>query len=340
MVKKIPATTPEEWLLCNEFNRNMRDEFLENSTELSPKSLASYRSNLTIWFNWVRKNCGNKKQTEIKSRDYLKFQNWLVNLNHSSADISNKRSAISSLNNYILVYFEDEFPTFRNFISKAIKKPEPRLVNEKDPPTIAEMQMLCETLESSNVKDKYMKIAWLKFSWETGCRRAESVQLLKSIADSAPVSKMVKVKDEDGNVSEQEATYYVSHNIRCKGRGKTGKIRRFKFSDYAMDAIKKWLEVRGDDNCEFVFVVKTGKEVRQISPESFNQWCSGLFTKILGRRIHPHAIREARATSIVIEEGKSAESAQRLLGHESVETTRKHYIICDIEDDESDELFV
>jgi integrase len=338
-MKKIPPITEEEWLLCNEFNRNMRDEFIENSTELSPQSLAAYHSNLQIWFNWVRKNCGNKPQTEIKSRDYLKFQNWLVNMEHSSADIANKRSAISSLNNYILVYYEDDYPTFRNFINKGVKKPEAHLVNEKFPPTIAEMEMMCETLEKSNIKDKYMKICWLKFSFETGSRRAESLQLLKSIENASPVKKTVKVKDENGNQVEKEATYYVTHNIRCKGRGKTGKVRKFKFSDYAMDAIKKWIEVRGDDNCEFVFVVKTENEVRQIAPETFNQWCASTFTKILGRRVHPHCIREARATAIVVEEGKSAEAAQKLLGHESVETTRKHYIICDTQDDEADELF-
>lgn len=338
-MKKIPPITEEEWMLCNEFNRNLRDEFIENSIELSPKSLDSYRSNLQIWFNWIRKNCDNKKQIEIKSRDYLKFQNWLVNLGHSSADISNKRSAISSLNNYLLVYYEDEYKTFRNFISKAVKKPEPKLVNEKNPPTIAEMQTLCDALENSNIKDKYMKIAWLKFSWETGCRRAESLQLLKSVINQQPITKTVKVKDEKGNVAEKEATYYMTHSIRCKGRGKTGKVRKFKFSDYAMDALKKWLEVRGEDECEFMFVVTSDHAIHQISPETFNQWCSGPFSKILGRRLHPHALRESRATSIVIEEGKSAEAAQRLLGHESVETTRKHYIICDAQEDEADELF-
>lgn len=338
-MKKIPPITEEEWLLCNEFNRNLRDEFIENSTELSQKSLDSYRSNLTIWFNWVRKNCGNKKQIEIKSRDYLKFQNWLLNMEHSSADISNKRSAISSLNNYLLVYYEEEYPTFRNFISKAIKKPEPKLVNEKNPPTIAEMQTLCETLENSNIKDKYMKIAWLKFSWETGCRRAESLQLLKTVVNQEAITRIIKVKDDDGNIVEKEATYYVTHSIRCKGRGKTGKVRKFKFSDYAMDAIKKWLEVRGEDECEFVFASVGKNGAHQLSAETLNQWCAGAFSKILKKRVHPHCLRESRATSIVIEEGKSVESAARLLGHASSETTKKHYIICDSEEDESDELF-
>lgn len=338
-MKKIPPITEEEWSLCNEFNRNLRDEFIENSTELSPKSLDSYKSNLSIWFGWLRKYCDNKKQVDVKSRDYLKFQNWLVNMDHSSADISNKRSAISSLNNYIVLYYEDLFPTFKNFINKAVKKPEPKLVNEKNPPTIAEMQMLCETLENGNYKDKYMKICWLKFCWETGCRRAESALLLKSIVDAKPVTKTVKVKDDEGIVVEKEATFYVSHPIRCKGKGKTGKVRRLKFSDYSMDAIKKWLEIRGEDECEYVFVIKTNKEVRKIALETFNQWSAKEFTKILGKRYHPHASREGRATSIVVEEGKSVESAARLLGHASSETTKKHYIICDAQEDEADELF-
>lgn len=77
------------------------EEFLDNSTELSPKSLKSYKSNLMIWFNWVRENLDNKKHIDIKSREYLRYQNWLVKLEHSSSDISNKRSAISTLNNYI-----------------------------------------------------------------------------------------------------------------------------------------------------------------------------------------------------------------------------------------------
>jgi len=243
------------------------------------------------------------------------------------------------LNNYIMVYYEDMYPTFRNFISKAIKKPEPRLVYEKKPPTIAEMQMLCDALENSNVKDKYMKIAWLRFSWEVGCRRAESRQLLKSVVESPLITKTIKVKDEHGNVMEKEASYYLTHSIRCKGKGKTGKVRKFKFTDYSMDAIKKWLEVRGEDECPFVFVIKDANGTRQLAAETLNQWSSGVITKLLGRRFHPHATREGRSTAIVVEEGKSVEVAQKLLGHASSETTRKHYVIVDAEEDESDELF-
>ena len=39
-------------------------------------------------------------------------------------------------------------------------------------------------------------------------------------------------------------------------------------------------------------------------------------------------------------EHKSAEVAQKLLGHNDVSTTKNHYIIKKDEDDESDEAFI
>jgi integrase len=310
------------------------EEFLDNSTELSPKSLKSYKSNLMIWFNWVRENLDNKKHIDIKSREYLRYQNWLVKLEHSSSDISNKRSAISTLNNYIMIYYEDLYPSFRNFINKGIKKPEKAFVHEKIPPTKAEMAMMVEKLEE---QEQWQKIAYLKFTFETGCRREESRQILKSLVEAEPIVKNKKVKNEDGTEEEKEIKYYLTPKIRCKGKGRTGKIRRLKFSDYSMNALKKWIEVRGEDECEYMFVTKYGGKIKQVGETTFNQWATNTFAKLLGRRFHPHILREGRATSIVVEEGKPIEAAQKLLGHNSSETT-KIYVISE-DDDDDDELF-
>lgn len=107
-----------------------------------------------------------------------------------------------------------------------------------------------------------------------------------------------------------------------------------------MSWLKKWLEVRGKDDCPYMFVVKTKDgQARQVGEGIFNDWCSGLFTKIVGRRCHPHLFRESRATNLVVYEHKSAEVAQKLLGHNDVSTTKNHYIIKNGEDDESDEAF-
>jgi integrase len=337
-MERLDPITEEQWKSCNEFNRELRDNFINDSTELSDKTLKSYYSNLTIWFNWVREHLDNKRQVDIKPREFLRYQNWLLNKEHSSSDITNKRAAISSLNNYIVVYYSDEYPTFHNFINKSIKKPEKAFVHDKVPPTREEMGIMIDTLEKSDYKYKKQYIAYLKFTFETGCRRAETRQIMRDIVDTPLTVKTVKTKDENGVEIEKEAKYYLTPKIRCKGHGKTGKIRQLKFSDYSMDAFKEWLAERNDD-CPYMFVSNYEKETKQVSEGTFNRWANKIFTPILGRRFHPHCLREAAATDIVLCQGKSIETAKALLGHESSETTRIY--ICGIdEESESDELFI
>lgn len=339
-MKRIPPVTDEEWLKVNEFNRFIYEDFFSNNIELSTRSIESYKSNLKIWFRWVMDNLNNKPQTEIKGIDFKRFQNWLVSLGHSSADVSNKRAAISTLNNYIMVYYESDYPTFKNFINSSIKKPEKSFTHEKIPPTKAEMQLILDTLElSDDIKDKYQKIAYLKFCWDTGCRREEVRNLQKDVIDSEPIIKKKMIKLEDGTEEEKEVKYYLTHKIRCKGKGATGKVRRLKFSEDTLNAIKRWLDERGDDDCPYVFVTKWNKDIKQIDATTFNKWCKEIFSPIIGRRFHPHILREGRATSIVVEEGKDIEAARALLGHESSATTQI-YVIREDEDSDSDELFM
>ena len=332
---KLKAITSEEWQLCNEYNRNIVDEFLMNSPQLSDKTKGVYRSNLTIWFNWVRTNLNNKPQYQIKSLEYMRYQNWLINLGRSSSDIANKRAAISTLNNYIELYYADDFPTFRNFIVKGMPKPEKSFVNKKNPPTREEFLNIVDEMKK---REDWQKVAYLLYTFDTGCRRAESVQLLKEVANYKPVIKDKVVVKDDGSKEIQTVKYYQSNPTRCKGRGKTGKVRKLAFTEETMEAIKKWLDVRGEDDCPYVFVAKHGENYCQLSTSSLNRWANEVFSPILGRRFHPHAIRESRATVSVVEDGKNISAVQRLLGHES-STTTEIYVIADL-DEEMDELFI
>ena len=122
-MKKKQLITQDAWNLCNEFNKQIVDEFLENSHQLSKQSKNNYRTNLMIWFNWVRENLDNKSQLDIKPLEYLKFQTWLVTEGYSLSDITNKRAAVSSLCNYIEEYCADRFPQFKTCIAKGMRKP-------------------------------------------------------------------------------------------------------------------------------------------------------------------------------------------------------------------------
>lgn len=339
-MQKFDYTSQETEKLegINDFNLFLLKDFLENSTELSLKTKKVYESNLRIWFNWVKSNLNNKKHTDIKPLDYKRFQNWLMNRDCSSSDINNKRAAISSLNSYIEVYYLDEYPNFRNFINKSIKRPTKAFVHEKQPLTKAEFEHLVETLKE---QEEWQKVAYLEFSLSSGCRRAESRQLLKEIVNASPIIKHKKEIDEHGNEVNREIIYYQTHPIRCKGKSKLGKVRKLSFSEKAMNAIKKWLDYRektwGTDDCPYVFVTRYGGQVKQVGETTFNSWCTNDFAKIVGRRVHPHLWRESAATQLVKEQGKNIESVQALLGHESAETTRI-YVISD-DDENIDDLF-
>ena len=103
-----------------------------------------------------------------------------------------------------------------------------------------------------------------------------------------------------------------------------------------MKALKKWVfEVRGNDDCPFMFISKRGGEISQISKTQFNHWFANEFSKIVGRRIFPHILRSSRVSQLVIEDGKSIKAAQAICGHENIRTT-EIYLVREGNDDLDD----
>lgn len=337
IAKRSEEITDEIWNQVNEFNREMVQDYLDNQTDLSLKTRPAYRSGLRVFFVYVKDYLKNKYFTEIKKKEFQKYLNWLTNRGLSDSAIKFKKACVSSFCNYIMLMYEEEYPTFRNF-TVGLKVVQTGYVHEKNPLTPDEYVMLCEELEK---RQEWQKLAYLVFSYSTGCRRAEARQLLKEVVDYPAKETVVKVMDENGVEEEKVSKKYLTHVIRCKGASLVGKQRKLKFGEDAMQWLKKWIEERGEDDCPYMFVIKQKNgETRQVGENVFNSWCSGLFTEIIGRRVHPHLFRESRATNIVVYEHKSAEVAQKLLGHNDVSTTTNHYIIRNDDFDESDEAFV
>lgn len=330
------AVTDELWETVNPFNKQLVEEYLGNAVHLSPKSKVTYSSSLRQYFYWVKESCNDKKCIEIKSKDFMFYQNSLANRGLSESAIKTNRYSISAFNNYIMLYYEDEYPTFRNYITSAIPIPQTGFVHKKEPLTPDEYNLLCVELEK---REDWQKLAYLMFSYSTGCRRAEVLQLLKEVVDYEAQRKTVKVVDEDGKELEVESIAYRTHDIRCKGKGRVGEVRPLQFGEDVMEVFKKWIESRGEDDCPYMFVKKyRNGECSQLSETAFNYWCSNTFAKIVGRRINPHIMRSSRATNLVVFENKSIETARKLLGHKSSETTQLYVI--DKEESDAFDAFV
>ena len=332
MKAKIKPVTQEEWNKVNDETKRMVEIYMNSLVDLSQDTRIQYKSALRIYFRWINENLGDIPFNKIKSRDYFNYQNMLTRIGMSSSGIYFKRSAVSAFNDWIITYYNDEYPTFHNYITKQIKRPTKAFKNKKEPLTEEELNKIVEHLDE---KGLIQQKAYLLYTYSTGCRRTESMQLLKEVVDYKPKIKKKTIKDEDGNSTEVEVKYYVTHEIRCKGSGEIGKVRKLKFDQRAMDALKEWLEVRGEDDCEYMFISNYGGYIHGVSRSVFGDWCHNYFEPVIGRRIHPHLFRESRATNIVVHEGKSIETAQALLGHNSSETT-KIYVIKDDTDDDDD----
>lgn len=337
--KRSDDISDEMWLEVLEFNRNMVQEYLDNQAELAVKSKIGYESGLKIFFYWVKQYLNNKSLLDIKKKEFVKYLNWLTNRGLSDSAIKFKKTCVSNICNYVMMMYEEEYPTFHSFVISDMKVVKTGYVHNKVPLTPDEYITLCEELKK---RQEWQKLAYLVFSYSTGCRRAETRQLLKEVVNYKPKEKLIKIIDEDGNEQKVISKSYQTHTIRCKGTSIVGKPRKLKFGEDAMQWLNKWLDERGEDNCPYMFVIKQKKNntTRQVGEDTFNGWCKGLFTEIIGRRVHPHLIRESRATNIVVFEHKSAEVAQKLLGHNDVSTTKNHYIIQNDECDESDEAFI
>ena len=225
IAKRSEDITDEIWNQVNEFNREMVQDYLDNQADLSLKTRPAYRSGLRIFFVYVKDYLKNKDFTDIKKKEFQKYLNWLTNRGLSDSAIRFKKSCVSAFCNYIMLMYEEEYPTFRNF-TVGLKVVQTGYVHEKVPLTPDEYVLLCEELER---REEWQKLAYLVFSYSTGCRRAEARQLLKEVVDYPAKETTVKVLDENGNEEEKISKKYLTHTIRCKGASIVGKPRKLKF---------------------------------------------------------------------------------------------------------------
>lgn len=332
-IKIQPVT--DKWFntKARKFNRKKIEEYLAHSPRLAPATLVQYRSCLRIFAKWIYDNCKNKKIVELKIRDGKAYQDWLIGHNGSTNNVKVKLAAASELCEYIEKYYEDEFPNFRNPIRKGREQMVPTQRKDKHPITPDELDLLIRTLKE---RQEYQQLCYLILTYQTACRRAESAQFLRTIADYS--DKDTQLYEANGERHE----YYLSNTIRCKGPGRIGKQRQFKLSPETMQYIKRWDQQRHEevakrgltDDADRLFVHIDSSGIRNVTPAAFPYWFEG-FCDILGRHLHPHDLRTSRATNLVIHEHKPIEAVAVMMGHKSEETTKTFYVISNKKDSDA-----
>lgn len=315
---KLEDITKECWdnITIDEENRELIEEFLLEATHLSKKSLIQYTSALRIFAKWVMENLNNKKIYNIKKRDFLRFQNFLVRHGMSSNGIKLKRSAVSSFCNYLENYYfgeDDRFSNFRNFV-KGVENPAPNKVYNKVLVTEDEYKLMKTTLlEDGRIRD----YAMLVLAMECGLRGGEIIKMKKS---------------EAYKTIPNNSTFVLTDVIFGKGRG-GGKPLEYMMNQETLNALKMYADTR-NDNSEWLFVTKYKGEINQVGENYFETVCREYLSDIVGRRINEHIFRASCTTHLLLRGVSEILVSKYVLHHEDL-STLKHYDLRDFEEEKN-----
>jgi integrase len=318
---KLPEVTDSMYVECNSEIRDMLQEYFDNNPQLSPDTKKQYWSCLRQFAYWVHTSCNDKPLYKISKRDFNRYMSYLVNRGMSSSALGLKKSAVSTVCNYIenVVSEDDEkYEKFRN-ITKGFSKIPKNHVYEKVAITEEEFNKIIEVLKDD---ENYMGICWATCAFYCGARRG-GLRGFKSELSTYVIP-------EDKN-------FINTHFLREKGSGYDGNVTKYMLSQECLDSIKTWIEKREYEH-EYLFTVKYGGEYRRISKEWANEFCTNVLSDILQRRITPHLFKGSAVTNYLAKGHDIKVVSKFIAHHKDISTTMNFYDLRN-QDDEANDLF-
>jgi len=286
------------------FNTQMLEEYLAYclSKGLSSESIKQYKNKVEIFFVWLLESRNNKSYLELTPQDVMLWQGMEIKAGKSSSTIRQIRAAVSGVSKYIETMYDREYPNFRNVWEK-VPAPKQEYTREKTYLPESQFDLLKQALIERN---EWQKLVYFSLSYDSAGRKTE-----------------VWLASKDINWDNRETNIV---------RGKGGKTFTLPFSKETAEYIKKWLAVRGEDDCDKLFVLKTAQgKVKPISKQTLNNWCtyfSELYKELTGQdvAIYPHFFKSNRLSNLYHEGHKPLEVIQQFGHHNDASTTMNSYI--------------
>lgn len=272
-------TSPELIEQINPKNKMLADRFLKNfATKRSPNSVVSYKSNLNIFFCWNVEHNDNKFFIDIRKIELMDFFDFCVTeLKWSPNRYAQMHSCLSSFSAWIENYFDDDYPLFRNLLSK-IEKPVKENVREK---TVLQKEDIDKLFEYFDENDMIQDACLLALAISCGARISELSSFTTDLID-------------EDNVVFDGFFLETTKKIKTKGRGVNGKmLTKYILKDMFLPYYKKWLEVRkeimkeNNKDHDFIFVTKEGNPA---NADRLRDWMSK-WSDVVGQPCYPHNFR-------------------------------------------------
>lgn len=250
---------------------------------LCESSMGYYRTILKCFFTNVGKHV-----KEIETNDIRVYLAYKKMSKCSDNTLNNIRRVLSSF----FVWCTEEEICRKNPMLR-IKGIRPTKKIRK-PLTEDEMELL--RYGAKTKRDK----AIIEFLYSTGCR----------------VSEMLGVNRDDIDLASGE--------LEVLGKGR--KYRTVYLSSRCKSVLREYLEERNDD-CEPLFISTwegfggtRNHNLRRMSRSAVEVMVRNLGKRVNIENVHPHRFRRT-AASIALKRGMPIEQVQKMLGHESIETT-------------------
>lgn len=270
-------------------------DYLKQEKGLADNSCLAYESDLTDFIDFLNKT-GVDSPMDATEADIVAYSNGMKESRKASSTINRKMTSIRSFFRFL----KSENKIDRNPVA-SIKAPKVEK-KEIDYLSLEEIGRVL-SLPEKNVKG-LRDLAILEFMYATGIRVNEVVS-----ADLKDVNLRIGF-------------------ISCPGEG--GRARIVPIGEYAMDAVKNYLEsardmlVKNNRDETALFVNVNGG---RMSRQGLWKMLKGYGQKAgLGNRLTPHIIRNSFAVHMV-QNGADLKSLKDLMGHEDPTATQVYFSI-------------
>lgn len=261
----------ETWKLVNKENVELMEDFLLElkQNKKSIGTINQYKGDIRIAFLYIYKYLNNRNVLELNKKDFRNYSLYLSGeCGLSSARHNRMLSALRSLLTF--AESEDDY-SYDNNVAKKVRG------LGKDP--VREIFFLTDEqilkLRDELIKQKeYQKASLLMLSYDSAGRKAELAQVKKaSFLDPL-------------------------HSNTNKVIGKRRKTFSLVYFSGTKECVKLWLDQRGEDSIESLWVIGNGENRRAADSENIYEWfmvMRSLLSEMEGKEIdfNVHSLRHS-----------------------------------------------
>jgi integrase/recombinase XerC len=282
--------------------------FISKNMILSDASKKSYESDFNQWLVFILEEYDNVDVLSVDSSDMADILEHYVSfcsteLGNNERRIQRRMSSISSffLNLKKKRKYDDTNPV--DYLERPKLGKDDKIQIKQTFLTQADVDLIRKKLKTLPKTEYNMQFELL---FEFG------------LSTMARVNAISNVKIEQLNLADKEVNGVLE---------KEGKIVDLFMSKRTVELIKEWLDYRKRNKIEseYLFLALYGKTWQKVDKRTLQQNWIKKIGELIGMDLHMHDLRHSGAT-LLKEAGMDIEEISKLLNHNGIDVTLKHYI--------------